>query len=72
MFCLAVSGSLVCQLLVIYWSPLQHVFQTEALSLLDILFLTTMTSSVFIFNETKKYFDIRRTNLVPLKSDGIL
>lgn len=32
MFCLAVSGSLICQLLVIYFAPLQRVFQTEALS----------------------------------------
>ncbi|WKX91337.1 hypothetical protein Q1695_009853 [Nippostrongylus brasiliensis] len=75
MFCMAVSASLVCQLLVIYWSPLQHVFQTEALSLLDILFLTTMTSSVFIFNETKKYIDLRRTSsskLPPMKTDNVL
>ncbi|KHJ94113.1 calcium-transporting P-type ATPase, PMR1-type [Oesophagostomum dentatum] len=60
MFCIAVSASLVCQLLVIYWSPLQHVFQTEALTLLDLLFLTGLTSSVFIFNETKKYIDLRK------------
>ena len=33
MFCLAVSGSLICQLAVIYLPPLQHIFQTEALSL---------------------------------------
>ncbi|VDL81612.1 unnamed protein product [Nippostrongylus brasiliensis] len=42
MFCMAVSASLVCQLLVIYWSPLQHVFQTEALSLLGIFKLTSL------------------------------
>lgn len=33
MFCLAVGGSLLGQLLVIYWGPLQKVFDTEALSL---------------------------------------
>ncbi|CAD6184355.1 unnamed protein product [Caenorhabditis auriculariae] len=59
MFCFAVSASLICQLLVIYWSPLQHVFQTEALSFFDLVFLTTMTSSVFIFNEARKFFRMR-------------
>ncbi|VDM58041.1 unnamed protein product [Angiostrongylus costaricensis] len=63
MFCIAVTASLICQLFVIYWSPLQHIFQTEALSLLDIVLLSTMTSSVFIFNETRKYFDLRRTGI---------
>lgn len=33
MFCFAVSASLIGQLLVIYFEPLQRVFQTEALSL---------------------------------------
>jgi Ca2+-transporting ATPase len=31
MFCLAVSGSIICQLCVIYLRPLQAIFQTEAL-----------------------------------------
>ncbi|VDO42242.1 unnamed protein product [Haemonchus placei] len=74
MFCIAVSASLVCQLLVIFWSPLQHVFQTEALSVVDLLLLTTLTSSVFIFNETKKYFDLRRSTKLPstTKTDNVL
>ncbi|CAB3407703.1 unnamed protein product [Caenorhabditis bovis] len=63
MFCLAVSASLICQLLVIYWSPLQHVFQTEALTLFDLIFLTTITSTVFIFNESRKYFSLRSKSL---------
>lgn len=73
MFCLAVSASLICQLLVIYWSPLQHIFQTEALSLFDLIFLTTITSSVFIFNETRKYFNLRSKSLNhdPLSVSGI-
>lgn len=33
MFCVAVSASLLCQLAVIYFAPLQRIFQTEALSL---------------------------------------
>ncbi|KAF1771594.1 hypothetical protein GCK72_003421 [Caenorhabditis remanei] len=73
MFSLAVSASLICQLLVIYWSPLQHIFQTEALSLFDLIFLTTITSSVFIFNETRKYFRLRSKSLNhdPLSVSGI-
>ncbi|KAH7727794.1 hypothetical protein AAVH_04838 [Aphelenchoides avenae] len=59
MFCLAVSGSLICQLLVIYFAPLQRVFQTEALSFFDLVFLTILTSTVFLFNESKKYYELR-------------
>lgn len=72
MFCLAVSGSIIGQLLVIYFAPLQRVFQTEALSFygivfrhyhhyldLDLVFLSLLTSTVFIFNETKKYLELR-------------
>uniref|UniRef100_A0A915C400 Calcium-transporting ATPase n=1 Tax=Parascaris univalens TaxID=6257 RepID=A0A915C400_PARUN len=33
MFCVAVSASILCQLAVIYFPPLQRIFQTEALSL---------------------------------------
>nr|CAD7193753.1 unnamed protein product [Timema douglasi] len=54
MFLLAVTLSVVGQLLVIYFPPLQMVFQTEALTLGDIVFLTSLTSTVFIFSELKK------------------
>ncbi|XP_074645561.1 calcium-transporting ATPase type 2C member 1-like [Tubulanus polymorphus] len=62
MFLFAVGGSLIGQMLVIYFPPLQAVFQTEALSLLDILFLVAITSSVFIFSELKKFIE-RRTSI---------
>ena len=54
MFLYAVGGSLVGQLLVIYFPPLQAVFQTEALTLWDILFLVCLSSSVFIVDEIRK------------------
>jgi P-type Ca2+ transporter type 2C len=57
MFLAAVGFSLVGQLLVIYFPPLQMVFQTEGLSGMDIVFLLTLTSSVFIVSELKKYFE---------------
>lgn len=57
MFLVAVGFSLIGQLLVIYFPPLQKVFQTEALTAVDIIFLLCLTSSVFIVSELKKYFE---------------
>lgn len=57
MFLFAVAFSLIGQLLVIYFPPLQMVFQTEALTAYDLLFLVTLTSSVFIVSELKKWFE---------------
>lgn len=57
MFLAAVGFSLVGQLLVIYFPPLQQVFQTEALSGMDLVFLVSLTSSVFIVSELKKLFE---------------
>ncbi|NXA27102.1 AT2C1 ATPase, partial [Ibidorhyncha struthersii] len=57
MFCYAVLGSIMGQLLVIYFPPLQKVFQTESLSVLDLLFLLGLTSSVCIVTEIIKKFE---------------
>ncbi|XP_069688081.1 calcium-transporting ATPase type 2C member 1 isoform X1 [Periplaneta americana] len=57
MFLLAVTLSVVGQMLVIYFPPLQMVFQTEALTLTDILFLVSLTSTVFIISELKKLME---------------
>ncbi|XP_026289386.1 calcium-transporting ATPase type 2C member 1 [Frankliniella occidentalis] len=70
MFLLAVTLSIVGQMLVIYFPPLQMVFQTEALYLTDIIFLVALTSTVFIFSELKKLFERRmETRLRSIKSD---
>uniref|UniRef100_A0A8P4GLY9 Calcium-transporting ATPase n=1 Tax=Dicentrarchus labrax TaxID=13489 RepID=A0A8P4GLY9_DICLA len=53
-FCYAVLGSIMGQLLVIYFPPLQNVFQTESLSFFDLLFLVTLTSSVCVVSEVIK------------------
>jgi hypothetical protein len=53
-FCVAVALSVLGQLAVIYFPPLQYVFQTEALSLQDLLLLAGLSSSVFIICEAKK------------------
>uniref|UniRef100_A0A8C6ZJ94 Calcium-transporting ATPase n=1 Tax=Nothoprocta perdicaria TaxID=30464 RepID=A0A8C6ZJ94_NOTPE len=57
MFCYAVLGSIMGQLLVIYFPPLQKVFQTESLSILDLLFLVGLTSSVCVVTEIIKKFE---------------
>ncbi|XP_037130798.1 calcium-transporting ATPase type 2C member 1 [Syngnathus acus] len=53
-FCLAVLASIMGQLLVIYFPPLQRVFQTESLGVFDLLFLVALTSSVCIVSEAIK------------------
>jgi P-type Ca2+ transporter type 2C len=57
MFLFAVGFSLIGQLAVIYFPPLQMVFQTEALYGMDILFLVALTSTVFWVAELKKAFE---------------
>ncbi|CAH2006061.1 unnamed protein product [Acanthoscelides obtectus] len=54
MFLIAVTLSVVGQMLVIYLPPLQKVFQTEPITAWDLTFLTVLTSSVWIFSEVKK------------------
>ncbi|KAG2225442.1 hypothetical protein INT45_010078 [Circinella minor] len=56
MFNIAVGGSIVAQLLVIYTPFLQSVFQTEPLSLYDLLKIVLVTSSVFVVDEAKKFY----------------
>ena len=48
--------SLMGQILVIYWSPLQNVFQTESLSISDLFLLTVIASSVLITSELLKHY----------------
>ena len=57
MFCVAVALSILGQLAVIYFPPLQYVFQTEALELQDLLLLAGLASSVFIASEAKKLIE---------------
>ncbi|EQC39458.1 calcium-transporting P-type ATPase, PMR1-type [Saprolegnia diclina VS20] len=59
-FCAAVGASLVGQLMVIYVPFLQAAFQTEALSLGDLLYMTAIASSVLLVDEGRKWADARR------------
>jgi len=56
MFLYAVFGSLVGQSLVVYFPPLQAIFQTEALGFFDICSLLALASSVWILDEVRKFF----------------
>ncbi|CAL8354368.1 unnamed protein product [Arctogadus glacialis] len=62
MFCYAVLGSIMGQLMVIYFPPLQRVFQTESLSVLDLVFLLGLTSSVCVLSELVKLAERWRGN----------
>ncbi|GFN89832.1 calcium-transporting ATPase [Plakobranchus ocellatus] len=59
MFLYAVGGSILGQLLVIYFPPLQAIFQTEALYSSDFFLLIALTSTVFIVSEVRKFFTRR-------------
>lgn len=59
MFLYSVLGSFLGQLAVIYVPPLQKIFQTENLGVLDLLFLTGLASSVFIVSELVKLCEKR-------------
>lgn len=59
MFNYAVLGSLLGQGLVIYFPPLQSVFQTEALSAGDLLRLVVMASLVLWVDEGRKWWERR-------------
>lgn len=61
MFNFAVLGSLMGQLCAIYVPFFQSVFQTEALSLGDLVGLLLLTSTVFIGDEVRKYLMRRNT-----------
>ena len=53
-FWLAVALSVIGQLAVIYFPPLQYIFQTEALTFGDLSGLLLITSSVFFVIEVSK------------------
>lgn len=55
-FLWAVSGSIVGQLMLIYFGPLQEVFQTEALSGGDLLYVLALSSSILVLDTIRKKF----------------
>ncbi|KAL1917577.1 uncharacterized protein VTP21DRAFT_3970 [Calcarisporiella thermophila] len=63
MFNIAVGGSIIGQLMVIYMPFLQRVFQTEALQVQDLLRLAIITSSVLWVDEIRKYWQRRKEEI---------
>ncbi|KAG7400616.1 ATPase, P-type (transporting), HAD super, sub IC [Phytophthora boehmeriae] len=59
-FAYAVGASLLGQLLVIYFPPLQSTFQTEALSFGDLMYVSCIASTVLIFDEARKWWQVRK------------
>ncbi|KAM9301958.1 calcium-transporting ATPase type 2C member 2 [Gastrophryne carolinensis] len=72
MFWLSVVGSILGQMAVIYIPPLQKVFLTQNLHVLDLLFLTGLASSVFVVSELIKFceqFCCRKKTVKVLEED---
>ena len=55
-FLWAVGGSIIGQFLVIYWGPLQKVFQTEALTTYDLMYIILLSSMVLWLDALRKNF----------------
>lgn len=55
-FLWAVGGSVLGQLLVIYFKPLQEVFQTEALSFSDLIYIILLSSNILWLDTLRKKF----------------
>ena len=55
-FLWAIGGSIVGQLAVVYFPPLQEVFQTEALSIRDMSFIIILSSSVLMLDTLRKTY----------------
>lgn len=62
-FLVAVGGSIIGQLMVIYFPPLQAIFLTEPLYPSDLLLLVTLTSSVLIVDEIRKFLSVPITHV---------
>ncbi|PIK60461.1 testis secretory pathway calcium transporting ATPase [Apostichopus japonicus] len=69
MFLYAVGGSIMGQLLVIYFPPLQKVFVTEALFASDLVMLVALTSSVFFISEIKKWLQRMTERKIAIQRD---
>lgn len=55
-FLWSVGGSILGQLVVIYWPPLQEIFQTEPLSFQDLLYIVFLSSFVLWLDTLRKIF----------------
>ncbi|KAJ1677973.1 High affinity Ca2+/Mn2+ P-type ATPase-like protein, partial [Spiromyces aspiralis] len=70
-FNIAVAGSLIGQLCVVYVPLLQSIFQTEALSFTDIALIIMLTSSVCWVSELSKCWARRRNSTTSFGRRGV-
>lgn len=61
----AIGLSIFAQVLVVYWGPLQSVFQTQALTFGDMVTIILISSSVLIASELLKYNTRRQRKAMP-------
>ncbi|KAL7636831.1 UNVERIFIED_CONTAM: hypothetical protein RMT77_012589 [Armadillidium vulgare] len=54
---IAMAATVGCLLCVVYVPFLQYIFQTQALHVVDWLYLLCLTSTVLVVSEVRKYFD---------------
>ena len=72
-FLAAMTFSLVGQLLVIYFPPLQKVFRTEALTMIDLFFVISLSSTMVALDMLrKKYFKYYFTELNPREYNQLM
>jgi Ca2+-transporting ATPase len=60
-----VGGCVAGQLLLIYTGAMNFIFETERLTLNDIVFIFLLTSSVWVFDEILKFFVRRQERIQP-------
>lgn len=73
MLSLTVSVSFFCQLGLIYIPVLQHIFQTEALSLRDLFMLLGLAGTSMALHEARRWYErrLREQELWELGSAGM-
>ncbi|DAZ95583.1 TPA: hypothetical protein N0F65_006069 [Lagenidium giganteum] len=69
-FAFAVGASLIGQLMVIYFPPLQAAFQTEALSFEDLVYICCIASTVLIFDEARKWWLAKKRQHAYMRSSS--
>ena len=71
-FLWAIGGSIIGQLAVVYFPPLQEVFQTEALSIRDMSFIIILSSSILMLDTLRKTYFSSLFNDVSAGETGII
>jgi Ca2+-transporting ATPase len=77
-FLVAIGLSVIGQLLVVYFPPLQKVFRTEALTVGDLMYIVSLASSMITLDTIRKKFlpnlftEIQQREYSPEKSSKVI